>query len=185
MITKLIIGAAIGASAGGLLGSTRSCADGGCPLTANPWRGALWGGFLGVLLAMSFTSSGARHASTHERTDGRPAPVAPIETDEQFTSEVRQRKGLAMVTFHADWCGACASFAPVFDRTAERFAPTVAFFRIDADRAGKLTADMSVDALPTTILFENGQEKTRIVGATDAEALAQALEKSSTQAPGN
>lgn len=43
----------IGAGLGALLGSTRSCETGACPLTATPWRGALYGGVMGLLLALS------------------------------------------------------------------------------------------------------------------------------------
>lgn len=55
MWIRLIVGLLIGAGAGALLGATNSCADGACPLTANPWRGALWGAVLGVGFALSIS----------------------------------------------------------------------------------------------------------------------------------
>ena len=56
MVVKILIGLVIGIAIGGLMGSTRSCDSGGCPLTANPWRGALFGGILGCLFALSFAT---------------------------------------------------------------------------------------------------------------------------------
>jgi hypothetical protein len=53
MMLRLILGLVIGGGLGALLGSTRSCRDGGCPLTANPWRGAVWGGFMGLAFALT------------------------------------------------------------------------------------------------------------------------------------
>ncbi len=53
MIVRIAIGTVVGALIGALLGSTRSCADGGCPLTANPTRGAVWGGLIGMLMALA------------------------------------------------------------------------------------------------------------------------------------
>ncbi|QYM78316.1 hypothetical protein K0B96_13545 [Horticoccus luteus] len=50
----LIVLAGIGL--GALLGWTNSCSSGACPLTSTWWRGALYGGVLGVLLAASFRS---------------------------------------------------------------------------------------------------------------------------------
>ena len=48
-----LIGVAIGGIAGAALGYYGQCASGTCPLTANPWRGALYGAFLGFLFALS------------------------------------------------------------------------------------------------------------------------------------
>ena len=45
----VVAGVAIGA----VSGNTRSCEDGGCPLTATPTRGAVWGGLLGLVLALA------------------------------------------------------------------------------------------------------------------------------------
>jgi outer membrane lipoprotein SlyB len=53
MIVRIVIGTVVGASVGALLGSTRSCAEGGCPLTANPKRGAVWGGLIGLFMALA------------------------------------------------------------------------------------------------------------------------------------
>ncbi len=42
---------------GGLMGYFGQCASGTCPLTSTWWRGALYGGFLGLLFAFSARSS--------------------------------------------------------------------------------------------------------------------------------
>ena len=55
VVIKIVIGMAAGSAAGALLGATRSCGDGGCPLTANPLRGALWGGLMGLFAALAIT----------------------------------------------------------------------------------------------------------------------------------
>lgn len=47
----------IGAAAGAALGYYGSCTDGTCPLTATWWRGALYGGFLGLIIALGNKSS--------------------------------------------------------------------------------------------------------------------------------
>ncbi len=51
----LIVGA--GAALGGLMGYFGQCASGTCPLTSTWWRGALYGGFLGLLLALGGRSA--------------------------------------------------------------------------------------------------------------------------------
>lgn len=50
---RVVVTVAIGAGIGALLGLTGSCSGGGCPLTSTWWRGALYGGTMGLLLALS------------------------------------------------------------------------------------------------------------------------------------
>ncbi len=51
---RLALGIAIGAALGGILGYFGKCSSGSCPLTATPWRGAIYGAVMGALLALSF-----------------------------------------------------------------------------------------------------------------------------------
>lgn len=52
-ILTILVGAALGAA----LGYFGQCTSGTCPLTSTWWRGALYGGFLGLLLAFNSRSS--------------------------------------------------------------------------------------------------------------------------------
>ncbi|MEO5717238.1 MAG: DUF6132 family protein [Chthoniobacterales bacterium] len=54
----LLLGLLVGVSLGALLGYFGQCASGTCPLTSTWWRGALYGGFMGVLFALSPPRSG-------------------------------------------------------------------------------------------------------------------------------
>jgi uncharacterized protein YcfJ len=57
MWIKLIAGVGIGAVAGGLLGYFGQCTSGTCPLTATWWRGAIFGGFMGLVLMFGSLNS--------------------------------------------------------------------------------------------------------------------------------
>jgi hypothetical protein len=59
MTLRLIIGIAIGMGLGALMGHFGKCSTGACPLTANPFRGAIYGGVLGALFSLSLDSSGS------------------------------------------------------------------------------------------------------------------------------
>lgn len=52
-IFRLIIGIAIGGALGAVLGYFGKCASGTCPLTATPWRGAVYGAVMGALISFS------------------------------------------------------------------------------------------------------------------------------------
>jgi len=51
MITRILLGVLIGGAIGAVLGYLGKCSSGSCPLTANPYRGAIYGAVVGALLA--------------------------------------------------------------------------------------------------------------------------------------
>jgi hypothetical protein len=54
MIVRLAIGVVVGGAIGALMGYFGHCTNGTCPLTANPWRGAIYGAVMGALLSSSW-----------------------------------------------------------------------------------------------------------------------------------
>ena len=52
MLSRTIVGIVIGAAIGSVIGYFGKCASGTCPLTSNPYSGALYGAFLGLLFAL-------------------------------------------------------------------------------------------------------------------------------------
>lgn len=50
---RVMLPVVIGAALGALLGYFGSCGTGACPLTATWWRGALYGGMMGLVLALT------------------------------------------------------------------------------------------------------------------------------------
>ena len=54
-IIRLAAGIAIGGALGAVMGYFGKCTSGSCPLTATPWRGAIYGAVMGALFSLSFT----------------------------------------------------------------------------------------------------------------------------------
>jgi len=54
-LIRLAIGIAAGGALGAVMGYFGKCASGTCPLTATPWRGAVYGAVMGALFSLSFT----------------------------------------------------------------------------------------------------------------------------------
>ena len=54
---RFLVPIALAAGLGALLGYFGQCSSGTCPLTSTWWRGALYGGFLGLLLALNRSSA--------------------------------------------------------------------------------------------------------------------------------
>jgi hypothetical protein len=54
-LIKLVIGIAAGGALGAAMGYYGQCTSGTCPLTATPWRGAIYGAVMGALFSLSFS----------------------------------------------------------------------------------------------------------------------------------
>ncbi|QJC27227.1 thioredoxin [Anaplasma platys] len=91
-------------------------------------------------------------------------------TDETFAGAVAD--GLALVDFWAPWCGPCVALAPQLEKLAERYAGKVGMFKLDVQDNQETPIKFGVSAVPTMILFKDGKELTRIVGANIAQLIS-------------
>ena len=77
-----------------------------------------------------------------------------ISSKEEFTAVIND--GLVLVDFFATWCGPCKMLAPVLEEVANE-NPALTILKIDVDEVGELAAQFGIQAIPTLILFKNGE----------------------------
>ena len=77
-----------------------------------------------------------------------------ISNKEEFTAVIND--GLVLVDFFATWCGPCKMLAPVLEEVANE-NPALTILKIDVDEVGELAAQYGIQAIPTLILFKNGE----------------------------
>ncbi|MEO0809327.1 MAG: thioredoxin [Pseudomonadota bacterium] len=70
-----------------------------------------------------------------------------------------------VVDFFAEWCGPCKAMAPKLDEVAKEMAGKVKIVKIDVDQNPEITDQYKIQAMPTLIIFKNGEEATRHTGA--------------------
>ena len=134
MIVKVILGIAIGAGIGGLMGHFGQCSSGTCPLTANPFRGAIYGGVMGLLFALSFGGT-ARPAPSATPAEEQPEPgrgVIHISSAEEFTRYVVDATMPCLADFYSDHCPPCRQLAPTIEKLAEKENRSLSSFIINA-----------------------------------------------------
>jgi thioredoxin 1 len=88
----------------------------------------------------------------------------PTVTDDAFSAEVLESERPVLVDFTAAWCPPCRVMKPVLaELAAERDDLRVVQLDVDADQ--RTAAEYGVLSMPTFILFRDGREVKRLVGA--------------------
>jgi thioredoxin 1 len=92
------------------------------------------------------------------------APNIVALTQENFAAEVLKASTPVLVDFWAEWCGPCKMIGPVLDELAEEYAGQVKIGKVNIDEQQMLAAEYSVRAIPTILLFHQGQVADQMVG---------------------
>jgi len=96
-------------------------------------------------------------------------------TDANFQAEVLESETAILVDFWAPWCGPCRMVGPVLEEiAAERDDVKVVKMNVDDNQI--TAAQFQVLSIPTMILFRNGAEAKKIIGAIPKKKILEQLE---------
>ena len=72
--------------------------------------------------------------------------------------------GPALIYFYADRCPSCRAIAPIIDQISDE-CPDITVGKINVDVEEDLTSRFAIKSIPTVIIFKDGKEASRIIGA--------------------
>ena len=98
-------------------------------------------------------------------------------TDATFDNTVHNSDVPVLVDFWAPWCGPCRMIAPIIQELAEEYADKAKICRLDTDEARDSAIEFGISAIPTIILFKDGQVQKKWVGLTSKKDLAEAIDE--------
>jgi len=98
---------------------------------------------------------------TVETAVGKPIVV----TDASFAKDVLASPVLVAVDFWAPWCPPCRLIAPFLNELAAEYAGRLTIAKLNVDDHQRYMVQLGVQGAPTLIIFKNGHEVERLVGA--------------------
>ena len=98
-------------------------------------------------------------------------------TEANFTDEVLNSPTPVLVDFWAEWCGPCKMIAPVLEELASEFDGRVKIGKVNIDDHQALATQHGIRAIPTLLLFKDGEVSEQIVGLRSKRDLKASLDK--------
>lgn len=161
---QLLLITASGALVGGVIGTLGRCASGTCPLTSNPWMGAVFGAVMAFAVGFGgITPAKAADADSSSK-------LVSVSTEKEFKSEVLKSKIPVVVDFYADWCPPCKRMLPVMEELSKAWDGKVKVVKVNVDNAGALAQAHKVSGIPDVRIFNKGKQVGKHVGFRDKAA---------------
>lgn len=96
-------------------------------------------------------------------------------TEANFETEVTKSTQAVLVDFWAEWCGPCKMIAPILDEIAKEKAGTVKVAKVNVDDNQSLSVRFNIRAIPSLLLFKDGQVRDQVTGMTSKKNLLDKL----------
>ena len=98
-------------------------------------------------------------------------------TDANFEKDINDKDRLVIVDMWAEWCGPCKMMEPLLNEIAEELKESVKLVKLNIDKNQKTAATYSVMNIPTLLLFKNGKEVDRLIGALPKNQLTKKIKQ--------
>jgi len=89
----------------------------------------------------------------------------PIDVNDSNFGETLKKYPVVVVDCWAEWCGPCRMIAPVVEELAKEYAGKIVFGKLNVDYNQEVPARYGIMGIPTLLIFKNGQNVDKIVGA--------------------
>ncbi len=86
-------------------------------------------------------------------------------SDDSFETDVLKADGPVLVDFWAEWCGPCKQIGPALEEISNEQNGKLTVAKVNIDQNQMTPSKLGVRGIPTLVLFKDGEEVSRQVGA--------------------
>jgi thioredoxin 1 len=97
--------------------------------------------------------------------------------DQNFEQEVLKSSEPVLVDFWAEWCMPCRMLTPTIEKIASAYSGKVKVGKLDTDANRDVSIKYGISAIPTVILFKDGQVAQKFVGLRQEKDFREALDQ--------
>ena len=97
-------------------------------------------------------------------------------TDNQFSENVLNSKGLVLVDFWAEWCGPCRQLGPNLEAIDEEMGNDVKIYKMNVDDSPETASQFGIRSIPTMFLFKDGKQVDTKVGLNTQSTISSWIE---------
>ena len=97
-------------------------------------------------------------------------------TDDNFQGQVIDAEQPVLVDFWAPWCGPCKMLTPTIEELAGDYTGRIRVGKVNTDENPQTASSHNISAIPTVMLFKNGEVVDRFVGVTPKDKFAASLD---------
>jgi len=103
-----------------------------------------------------------------------PGAVHVLDTKDEFDKYITNGTGVVVLDAFAEWCGPCKMISPHIKTMSEK-TDKVKFYKFDVDALPAVAQELNIRAMPTFIVYKDGEEIQKVVGA-NIKAIETAIE---------
>jgi thioredoxin 1 len=103
--------------------------------------------------------------------------INSIAGEDNFQDVVLQSKSPVVVDFWAQWCAPCLAAGPILEELSKEYDGKIGFTKVNVDENGPLAVKYGIAAIPTMLIFKDGQPVQQIIGYKPKKELQKVLDE--------